>query len=163
MYRNSAHAATAACLVFPRAHTLLLASAAELLLAILLLLPLLAPRLDGWGFFVSRPNEAVLGLVLLGSINTVVGESKAGALATTKACLHTKDDCGLGNSLVALSLRQVLRNHILQHLLVWGGEPRVVHIEDHLATLKQPVCQELTRTNGDRALCRHVAEAWDPH
>merc|ERR1712097_88434 len=149
--------------VFSRADTLLLACSTELLLAILLLFPLLAPNLHSLRFRVARPNETVLGLVLLGCINTVVSESKAGALATTEASLHTKDHGGLSNSLMALGFGQILGDHVLQHLLVRGGEPRVVHVQDHLAALKKPVGEKLARTNSDRALCRHAESLWGPH
>merc|ERR1711959_306049 len=86
------------------AHTLLLASTAELLLAVLLLLTLLAANVDARLLNVPRLDETVLRLVLLGSIHAVVHEGEAGALATTEGGLHAEDHSGVGAGLVALAL-----------------------------------------------------------
>merc|ERR1712080_689285 len=77
-------------LFLARAHTLLLA--------------LLAAHHDPCGLNVARPNETVLGFVLLSSIDAVVGECEACAFAPTEARLHAKNHSGLGNGLVALAL-----------------------------------------------------------
>merc|ERR1712205_170328 len=125
------------------AHALLLASTAELLLAVLLLLTLLAANLDAGLLNVPRLDETVLRLVLLGSIHAVVHEGEAAALATTKGGLHAEDHSGLRAGLLALGLGQVLSEHALERLLVGSREVGVVHVEDHLTALEQAVGEEL--------------------
>merc|ERR1712096_375252 len=138
--------------------TLLLPCSTELLLAVLLLLPLLAAHHDAWGFLMPSPNETVLGLVLLRRLDTVIRESKACTLSTAKASLHAEEDSGLGRALVALNLGQVFGKHLLELLLVRSGEARVQDVQEHLAALEKPVCQQLARVNGDCPFGRHVSE-----
>merc|ERR1711918_282477 len=143
MQKHIACLAHNANLVLARTDTLLLLGATELLLAILLLLALLAAHNESRGLRMARPNEAMLGLVLLGSVDTVVGQREAGALATTEAGLHAKNNGCLCNSLVALGLGEILGDHVLKHLLIGSGQARVVDVQNHLTALKQPVVRSL--------------------
>merc|ERR1711988_417681 len=143
-------------LVLLGAHALLLAGAAELLLAVLLLLALLAADNHAGLLHVSSLHKAMLRLVLLGRINAVVHECEARALATTKSRLHAEDHSGLLRGLHALGLGKVLGEHTLQSLLVGSGEVGVVRVEDHLTPLQHAVGEEFARADGHGSLGRHA-------
>ena len=53
----------------------------------------------------THPDETVLWLVLLGSVNRVVDESETGALATSEDSLHAEDGGGLGGGLMKQKTR----------------------------------------------------------
>lgn len=128
-------------LLLARAGSLGLGNTAELLGAVLLLLALLATRLDVLAESLAGQSE--LGLNLLGLVDGVVNQGKAGALLATKLGLQSEHDDGLLFALVHLG------ELVAQVGLGDVGEARVDDVDDHLLAAKHAVRHELAGADGD--------------
>merc|ERR1740133_263825 len=116
------------------------ASAADLLATVLCLFDLLAAGL--LLLLEASADQAVLRLELLGSLEVVVDETEAGALAATNGSPEPEKEHTAG-ILDLVQLDKVFLEVLLGHV----RETRVDHIHQHLATLQKRVPHELAGTD----------------
>ena len=95
-------------------------------------------------------DETVLGLELLGDVDRVVNQAKAGGFASAKLRAEAEDEDRVGLPGV-VHLGELLADLGLGHV----GAARVQHVDDELAPAEQAVGHELARAHGAR-LVRHV-------
>ena len=91
-------------------------------------------------------DKAILGLELLGSLQSVVDKSEASGLATTELCLVTEAEDNILFGLVHLG--ELLTKFILGDI----GTAGMNYIDDHLLALKQAVGKELSSPDRDRSV-----------